>query len=196
MSIDKSLAPVIAADQSRPSVAVRRSRAGAQSLAVLRLTIGFVFLWAFVDKTSGWNYATPPGHGWIDGGSPTRGFLSGVAAGPLESSFHSWAGDWWADWLFMLGLLGIGAAVMLGVALRLSAGAGVLMLALMWLAEFPLAQHLSTGAPSGSTNPFVDYHFVYAVVLVAVAATCAGDTWGLGRRWARLPFVQRHRWAL
>ena len=29
-----------------------------------------------------------------------------------------------------------------------------------------------------------------------VAATYAGTTWGLGRTWARLPFVNRNRWAL
>ncbi|MFF3930518.1 hypothetical protein [Streptomyces hirsutus] len=36
----------------------------------------------------------------------------------------------------------------------------------------------------------------YAVVLVALAAAGAGATWGLGRAWARLPFVGRNRWLL
>jgi thiosulfate dehydrogenase [quinone] large subunit len=45
-----------------------------------------------------------------------------------------------------------------------------------------------------STNPFADYHLVYAVVLVALAAASAGDTLGLGRRWAGLPFVRDHAW--
>ncbi len=66
-------------------------------------------------------------------------------------------------------------------------------MAMMWLAEFPLAQHTSTGAASGSTNPITDYHLIYAVVLVVLAATYAGHTWGLGRLWAKLPLVQRHR---
>ena len=186
---------VVQRGESSPRIEGERRRPGAKSLAFLRLTIGFVFVWAFLDKTFGWHYATPSAGAWVHGGSPTKGFLSGVAVGPFESTFHGWAGDWWADWLFMLGLLGIGVAVMLGVALRLSAVAGVIMLALMWFAEFPFAQHLSSGELSHSTNPLVDYHFVYAVVLVAVAATYAGDTWGLGRMWSRLPFVERHRWA-
>jgi thiosulfate dehydrogenase [quinone] large subunit len=177
------------------SGATQFSQWGARSLAFLRLSIGFAFLWAFLDKTFGWSYATPSARAWIHGGSPTKGFLSSVEVGPFQSTFHSIAGDWWADWLFMLGLLGIGAAVMTGVALRLSAVAGVIMLALMWFAEFPPARHLSSGAPSMSSNPLVDYHFIYAAVLVAVAATYAGDTWGLGRRWARLPLVQKHVWA-
>ncbi|MGW3095299.1 hypothetical protein ACWDCC_17855 [Streptomyces sp. NPDC001102] len=169
---------------------------GAHVLAGLRLLTGFVFLWAFLDKTFGFGYATPSGKGWIDGGSPTKGFLSSVAAGPMESTFHDWAGAGWADWLFMLGLLGIGLALMSGVALRLAAVAGTLMMALMWMAEWPPAKHLSNGAPSMSTNPFVDYHVIYAVVMIALAVVGAGATWGLGRLWARLPFVSRNRWLL
>ncbi|HEX8303377.1 MAG TPA: hypothetical protein VF612_00745, partial [Jatrophihabitans sp.] len=74
--------------------------------------------------------------------------------------------------------------------------AGALMMAGMWLAEFPLAQHTSAGEPSGSVNPLVDYHLIYAIVMVVLAATYAGNTWGLGKMWARLPFVNRNRWAL
>ncbi|MEU2054551.1 hypothetical protein [Streptomyces bungoensis] len=168
--------------------------AQAYALASLRIVTGFVFLWAFLDKTFGLGYATASGRGWLDGGSPTKGFLGSVAAGPLQSTFHSWAGDTWADWLFMLGLLGIGAAVTAGVALRPAAVAGTVMMALMWLAEWPPAKHLADGSPSMSTNPFADYHVVYALALVAVAAAGAGTTWGLGRLWARLPVVRDHAW--
>ncbi|MEV6667398.1 hypothetical protein [Streptomyces nigra] len=174
--------------------AAGRTAVSAYVLAGLRLLTGFVFLWAFLDKTFGLGYATPSGKGWIDGGSPTRGFLGGVAVGPMESVFHSWAGDAWADWLFMLGLLGISVALTLGVALRLAAVAGTVMMALMWMAEWPPARHLSDGSPSMSTNPFADYHLVYAVVLIALAAAGAGAVWGLGHAWARLPFVARHPW--
>ncbi|OIJ68716.1 DoxX family membrane protein [Streptomyces mangrovisoli] len=165
-------------------------------LAGLRLLTGFVFLWAFLDKTFGFGYATPSGKGWIDGGSPTKGFLSSVAAGPMRSTFHDWAGAGWADWLFMLGLLGVGVALVSGVALRLAAVAGTAMMALMWMAEWPPARHLSDGSLSMSSNPFADYHVVYALVLIALAAAGAGATWGLGKVWARLPIVSRHRWLL
>ncbi|WP_028808445.1 hypothetical protein [Streptomyces canus] len=170
------------------------ARAYAFAFASLRLLTGFVFLWAFLDKTFGLGYATPSGKGWIDGGSPTKGFLGGVAAGPMESTFHSWAGDTWADSLFMLGLFGIGVALIAGVALRFAAVAGTVMMALMWVAEWPPAQHLSDGSPSMSTNPFADYHLVYALVLTALAVASAGDTLGFGRLWARLPLVSRKRW--
>ncbi|MCD7442276.1 DoxX family membrane protein [Streptomyces lincolnensis] len=182
------------ATDSAASALIGTDTAPAYAFASLRLLTGFVFLWAFLDKTFGLGYATQSGKGWIDGGSPTQGFLGGVAVGPMESTFHSWAGDAWADWLFMLGLLGIGVALIAGVALRLAAVAGTVMMALMWVAEWPPAQHLSDGSPSMSTNPFAEYHLVYAVVLIALAAASAGDTLGLGRLWARLPLVGRNRW--
>ncbi len=166
----------------------------ARALASLRILTGFVFLWAFLDKTFGLGYATASGKAWIDGVSPTKGFLGSVAVGPLRSTFHAWAGAGWADWLFMLGMLGIGAAVTAGVALRPAAVAGTAMMALMWAAEWPPARHLADGSPSMSTNPFADYHLIYAAALIAVAAVGAGTTWGLGRWWAGLPVVRDHAW--
>jgi thiosulfate dehydrogenase (quinone) large subunit len=168
----------------------------AKWLAVVRVVTGFVFLWAFLDKTFGFGYATPPANAWINGGHPTKGFLSSVAVGPFQATFHTWAGTTWADWLFMAGLLGIGVALLLGVALRTAAASGTVLLLLMWAAEWPPAKHTSAGALSMSTNPIVDYHLVYALVLIAVALTYAGNTWGLGRLWAKLPIVQHHRWLL
>lgn len=167
-----------------------------RALAVLRIVTGLVFLWAFLDKTFGLHYSTATAHSWINGGSPTKGFLGSVEIGPFQSLFHSMAGTWYADWLFMLGMLGIGLALVAGVAVRAAAVAGVVLLAGMWFAEFPLAQHTSAGQPSGSSNPLIDYHVIYALVLVVLAATYAGSTWGLGRVWGRLPFVSSHRWAL
>ncbi len=166
----------------------------AKAIAVLRISIGFVFLWAFLDKTFGLHYSTASSKAWIHGGSPTKGFLSSVSVGPFQSFFHTIAGTWYADWLFMLGMLGIGLALILGIGVRIAAAAGVLMMAFMWFAEFAPAQHTSGGDATGSTNPITDYHFIYAAVLAVMATTYAGDTWGLGRVWARLPIVRDHAW--
>jgi thiosulfate dehydrogenase [quinone] large subunit len=163
-------------------------------LAIVRVVVGVEFLWAFLDKTFGLGYATPSARAWINGGSPTKGFLSRVAVGPFESTFHAWAGAAWADWLFMLGLLGIGIALVFGIGLRIAAISGTLMMLGMWAAEWPLARFTSAGEPTMSTNPIVDYHLIYALALIALALTYAGHTWGLGRLWARLPLVQRNRW--
>jgi len=168
----------------------------AKALAVLRISTGFVFLWAFLDKTFGLGYATPSAKAWINGGSPTKGFLSSIDVGPFQNTFHSLAGTTFANWAFMLGLLGIGLALILGIGLRIAAGAAVVMMALMWIAEWPLAQHTSAGKPSGSTNPITDYHFIYAVSAVVAALTYAGHTWGLGRWWAELPIVRKNPWLI
>jgi thiosulfate dehydrogenase (quinone) large subunit len=172
------------------------TKTAARALAVLRISTGFVFLWAFADKTFGLGYSTPSAKSWINGGSPTKGFLSSVDAGPLQGFFHTIAGTWYANGLFMLALLGIGLALVLGIGLRITAGAATLLLAGMWFAEFPLAQHTSAGKPTMSANPVTDYHFVYAVATITLALTYAGHTWGLGRIWAKLPFVQHHRWLI
>jgi thiosulfate dehydrogenase [quinone] large subunit len=172
------------------------TKTAARALAALRIATGFVFLWAFLDKTFGLNYSTPTAKAWIHGGSPTKGFLASVDVGPFQGFFHDIAGTGWANWLFMLSLLGIGLALVLGIGLRIAAGAAVVLLAMMWFAEYPLAQHTSKGEPSGSTNPVTDYHFVYAVAAVVLALTYAGHTWGLGKRWASLPIVQKNRWLI
>jgi thiosulfate dehydrogenase [quinone] large subunit len=161
-------------------------------LAVLRIATGLVFAWAFVDKTFGLGYATPPANAWISGGSPTKGFLGNLDHGPLASMFQSWAGAWWADWLFMLGLAGIGFALLSGIGLRIAAVAGTVMMLLMWAAEWPLDRFTDAGEPTMSTNPVVEYHVLYALVLITLAVCAAGDTWGLGRRWART--VHGNRW--
>jgi thiosulfate dehydrogenase [quinone] large subunit len=154
-------------------------RAGRYTMAVARISIGFVFLWAFFDKLLGLDHATPGARAWIRGGSPTTGFLKGVQ-GPFADVFHSMAGSAIADWLFMAGLLGIGAALAFGVGMRIAAAAGTLLLVFMWAASLPIA-----------TNPFLDEHLVYALVVIGLALTHAGDTFGLGGRWGRLPVVRR-----
>ena len=124
---------------------------------------------------------------------PTKGFLSHVAVGPFQATFHSLAGNPVADWLFMLGLLGIGTALVLGIGLRIAAVAGVALVAMMWFAVYPPARHTATGAATSSVNPLVDDHVLEALTLIAVAAFGTGSRLGLGAVWAKLPFVQKHR---
>lgn len=153
--------------------------------AVARIMLGGIFLWAFVDKLLGLGYATPPARAWIAGGSPTRGFLAGTK-GWLATAFHAIAGHPAVDALFMLGLLAIGVALLLGVGMRVAAASGALLMLLMYLAATP-------GVP-GTTNPLVDSHLVYAAVLTGLALAGAGRVAGFGESWRRLPIVERHRW--
>ncbi|MBX6766244.1 MAG: DoxX family membrane protein, partial [Actinomadura rubrobrunea] len=141
--------------------------------AVARLALGWVFAWAFLDKTFGLGHETPAAKAWIEGGSPTEGFLKNSPTGPFEGLYHDMAGLAWVDWLFMIGLAGIGAALLLGIGMRIAAAGGALLLVMMWAAVLP-----------PDNNPFMDDHLVYAIVLVGLALVSAGDTLGLGRWWS------------
>jgi thiosulfate dehydrogenase [quinone] large subunit len=150
--------------------------------AGVRLALGWTFLWAFVDKVFGLGFATPEGKGWIDGGSPTKGFLSG-AEGPFAGFYHDLAGTTFANWAFMLALLAIGLALTLGIGTRIAAVSGAVLYVMMWSVALP-----------PTTNPFMDEHLILAAVLAGLALVGAGNTLGLGRSWGKLPIVQRQPW--
>ena len=166
-----------------------------RALGALRIGFGVTFLWAFFDKLLALGYATGvnPETGavdrfgpdaWVNGGSPTFGFLTfGVPAdNPFREFFNGLAGDVWVDWLFMLSLLGIGLALTFGVGMRLAAISGALLYLMMWVASMPL-----------ENNPVVDDHLLGALSMVVLATTLAGDTWGLGKVWARTGLVRRYQ---
>ncbi len=156
-----------------------QSKAGPYMWGVTRIALGFIFLWAFLDKLFGFGFSTPSERAWVNGGSPTTGYLSGVE-GPFAGVFNALAGQAWADWLFMIGLAGLGIALVAGVAMRIAAASGALLLVFMWAASLPIA-----------TNPFLDDHLIYALVLIGLATVSAGYTLGIGRYWNKLSIVQR-----
>lgn len=156
--------------------------------AVLRLATGFIFLWAFIDKTFGLSFSTPAANAWIRGGAPAGGFLTHLEGGPFKGFFASLATPL-VDWLFMLGMLGIGVAVMLGIGLRISAVVGSAIMLMMYFAELPMAY-------PQSTNPLVDYHIIYALALIVCAYVYAGDTFGLGKAWRSLDLVKKAPWLI
>ncbi|MEY9857807.1 thiosulfate dehydrogenase [quinone] large subunit [Catenulispora sp. GAS73] len=178
----------VAAQDATTAVDVREV-----SIAALRIGTGFIFLWAFLDKTFGLHYSTASKSAWIHGGSPTKGFLGHVAVGPFQSAFHSMAGNGFVDWAFMLGLLGIGTALVLGVGLRIAAACGVVLVAMMWFAVYPPAQHTASGAATSSVNPLIDDHVLEALALIALAVFGTRSRLGLGAAWAKLPVVRNHR---
>jgi thiosulfate dehydrogenase [quinone] large subunit len=150
------------------------------ALAATRMALGWIFLWAFLDKLFGLGHETASKGAWINGGSPTEGFLGHATKGPFASIYQNIAGAEWADWLFMAGLAGIGIALILGVAMRFAAAAGATLLVLMWSAVLP-----------PDNNPFMDDHLIYALVLVVLAFAGADKVFGLGKVWDRLPLVKR-----
>ncbi|MDQ5932691.1 MAG: hypothetical protein WBK76_02480 [Candidatus Saccharimonadales bacterium] len=153
------------------------------ALALSRILLGFVFLWAFLDKTFGLGFATAADKAWVAGGSPTTGFLKmGVnPESPFAGFFNNLAGSGIIDTLFMVGLLGIGLALTLGIGLRIAAVAGTALMLMMWAALLPL-----------ENNPIVDDHIVYAAVLWVVAA--GRREFSLVNWWTSLPAVKNSKW--
>jgi thiosulfate dehydrogenase [quinone] large subunit len=168
------------------------SSAARKALAALRIGFGLTFLWAFLDKFLALGFATGknPETGavdrfgdaaWLNGGSPTEGFMKfGVAeTNWFHGIFSSLGGTAFADWLFMIGLLGIGLALTVGIGMRVAMVAGALLYVFMWVASFPM-----------ENNPFLDDHLLGAVTMVVLGLTLAGDTWGAGKAWAMSSLVR------
>lgn len=189
--VDRPVARV----ESAPAAEREPRAVGGIFWGVLRIAMGWTFLWAFLDKAFGLGFATGrnPETGaidffgpdaWINGGSPTEGFLSlGLhTKGFLVDFYSGLAGQGWVDWIYMISMLLIGAALILGIATRLAAAGGVL-----WMVMFYTAAALWP-----ENNPFLDDHIVYAIVLVGIAVVGAGRYLGLGKRWERLPLVRRY----
>ncbi len=132
---------------------------------LLRLVMGFIFLWAFFDKVFGLGFSTATDKSWLQGGSPTTGFLSMGVKGPFASIFHSLAGVAVVDWLFMLGLLFVGLTLLLNNYVKWGCIAGCLMLLFMYLALlFP------------TSNPIIDEHIVYILVLALIGLRASNQT--------------------
>lgn len=162
-------------------------------LALTRVIIGFGFLWPFLDKLFGLGYATPAEGAWINGGAPAQGYIGGID-GPFAGFFNLFANPF-GDWFFMLGLLGIGVAMVAGAGLRIAAVGGTILMLFMFLADLPTATTFVDGEMiRGATNPITDSHWHEALLLIIPAMTLAGDTWGLGKWWASTSIVQKNPW--
>lgn len=148
--------------------------------SALRIVFGYIFLWAFLDKVFGLGVATCHGKdlgcaaAWINGGSPTTGFLGHAATGPFASFYNNLAGHMWVDWLFMLGLLVVGLGLLFGLWTRLASVIGIIMLLLMWSALLWPAN-----------SPGVDEHIIYAIALFGVALTAESQPWSLNKWWGK-----------
>ncbi len=97
-------------DTTDTVVTPTQSKAFGYVIAALRIGLGWIFLWAFLDKLFGLGHETESKAAWINGGSPTSGFLGHATTGPFADMYQNIAGQAWADWLFMIGLAGIGTA--------------------------------------------------------------------------------------
>ncbi|HZP78839.1 MAG TPA: DoxX family protein [Pseudolabrys sp.] len=158
------------------------TRSNAEQVLILffRLTIGWTFLWAGI-------------HHFGDG-KFVLGFLSHV------KTFH----DVYAPFTnpaiipiltFMVeyGHLAIGLSLISGLLVRVSAPFGIMLMLLYWTAhmDFPYIEN--------ANSYLVDYHIIYAGVLVYLIAKRAGHVLGLDGFVSNFAALQRSptlRWAV
>jgi thiosulfate dehydrogenase [quinone] large subunit len=177
--------------------------------AVLRVAMGWTFLWAFLDKAFALGFSTgrvvtDAGQtvkidffgqdAWIHGASPTAGAVGFALKGPFADTVQTMTGfhmtqagpqvAGWVDWVYMVSLLLIGLGLITGVMTRLAAVGGIIWLAVFYLGTAIWPEH----------NPFLDDHVVDAIVLVAVILANAGRYYGLGKIWQRMEFVKDRRY--
>ena len=179
-----------------PSGAGARSERGVNlAWGLLRIGIGWIFLWAFLDRMLALGFSTGrnPDTGavdrfgdaaWINGGSPTEGFLTNGlrTKEPFEGFYADLAGQGWVDWVYMISMAAIGLALILGIATRAAAVAGILWMVLFYTASAVWPEH----------NPVIDDHVIEAIALAGIALAGAGRYLGLGQRWERTSLVRRH----
>jgi thiosulfate dehydrogenase (quinone) large subunit len=175
--------------------------------ALLRLALGWTFLWAFLDKAFALGFSTGRvlndagqtvkidffgSAAWIHGASPTAGVLGFATKGPFAHFYQTITGYQmtqagptsaaWVDWVYMLSMLLIGGALILGIGVRLATIGGIVWMAIFYTATAIWPEH----------NNFVDEHVIDALVLAGLFLANAGRYYGLGKIWQRTEVVKRH----
>lgn len=167
-----------------------RSSGVRKLLAGMRILIGWTFLWPFIDKLFGLGFGTAAERAMVNGGAPAQGYMVNATEGSPFQPMFVWIAETFgsfADFLFMFGLFGIGVAMLAGAGLKIAAWGGTVLMFFMYLAALPIGR-----AGEGFTNPITDSHWIEAIVLLVAAYTLSGDTWGVGKWWARL--IGKNTW--
>ena len=140
---------------------------------LLRLLMGWIFLWAGFDKAVN--------------GFTAEGFLLHATSGPLQGWFMDLGNDATAlaviDPLVTFGQVAIGFALVFGAATRLTLVFAAMMMFLFYIAQFPPEHDL-----------FVDYYLVYIAVFLMLGALGAGRILGLDHYIEQLPWVKARGW--
>lgn len=128
-------------------------------LKSIRVLLGWTLLWAFFDKLLGLGFATKPENSWLNGGSPTMGFLTHATKGPFAEFYQALAGQGWVDWMFMMGILALGVSLISAVWVQYSGWFAAVLFLLMYSAGFLPPEN----------NPIVDEHIIYAFLAIYFA---------------------------
>lgn len=142
------------------------------SLLILRLTLGWIFLYAGYTKIASGTFSAA---GYMKNAANFTGFYHWLSQpgliGPV-SFLNEWA-------LFL-----IGVALILGVAVKFSSMLGaVLMLLYYFVLKFP---------HSNANSYIIDEHIIYLAAFLVLAAFRAGRSMGLSKWVSNWRFFQNH----
>jgi len=158
-------------------------------IGILRIAMGIVFIWPFFDKLLGLGFATAPENAWINGGSPTKGFLLFATNqnSPFAPIYTDILGPNFqiVDFVFMTMLVVVGVSLIAGVFVKISSLAGIIFMVNVLLAEWYIYN-----PGTQIFNPIIDEHVIYIIVLLFFILVSAGKYLGFGKRWTNLSFVQ------
>jgi thiosulfate dehydrogenase [quinone] large subunit len=154
------------------------TRARERGFVVLRVVLGFGFLFAGLEKLFDFHGTGPfSAAGFL--ARATAGSVPNMVGHDVATMVHNPTRQLWVDLagnatavgiinvLVVSGEIAIGAALILGVATRLAGALGTLMMFLFWIANWSF----STG--------IINEQFVYGLLAAVVAYGAAGRTLGL-----------------
>lgn len=142
------------------------------SLITLRITLGWMFFYAGITKIVNPEWSA---EGYLKGAKMFSGFYTWLTS-PSILPFTDAVNEW--------GLTLLGASLILGLFVRLSAPLGAL---LMLLYYFPILDF-----PYPNTHAYiVDEHIIYAAALLVLSAFRAGRVGGLETWCSNLPICAR-----
>jgi thiosulfate dehydrogenase [quinone] large subunit len=162
-------------------------------LGILRIAMGFVFLWPFLDKMFGLGFSTTPENSWLAGASPTKGFLQlyGVNQNsPFAFLFSDALGNMYqlVDIVYMAMLLFAGVGLMTGIFVRLSSLSTIIFMASIYLS----AWIINPAEGVAVFNPLIDDHIIYIIILALFLIIPVGNYLGFGKKWSSFSFVEKY----
>jgi thiosulfate dehydrogenase [quinone] large subunit len=144
------------------------------------------YLIVFFRLAMAWTFIYAASHQVFDPHFSVAGFLKGTKT--FHDVYAPFTTPAWAPIItFFVGYghLLIGLSLLVGLLVRVSAAFGILLVLLYWTAhmDFPFIEN--------KNNFLLDFHIVYAGVLLQLIVDRAGHVWGLDAWAAKQPFFQQ-----
>jgi thiosulfate dehydrogenase [quinone] large subunit len=160
------------------------TRSRALGILAMRLTVGWVFLYAGIEKIFGAEPFSALGFlkfGTI--GTTAAQVAEGTVVNPTHAFWVDLAGNptllGIINFIVPFGQVAIGAALILGLATRFASVMGTVMMAAFWIAGWDFAFGV------------IEYHSVMAIATAALGLMAAGEVYGLDALVNDTPIVKR-----